>query len=100
MTVGEMLDRMSSSELVGWWAYRNLYPFGQFVEEERHADVMHFHYESTRDRKKRSWPFKKSDFYVSERQIRVSDQPVDWQAHKASFKALAEGSKGKPNGKS
>lgn len=100
MTVTELCNRMSSSELVGWWAYRNLYPFGQFVEEDRHADLMHFHLESTRDRKKRPWPYKRSDFLISEQRVWISDEPVDWQAHKASWKALATQTKqAKQNGK-
>jgi len=87
MTVGEMLDRMSSSEFSEWMAYNAIEPFGPQREDLRAGSIasplVNLQIRSGRKKTKPSdWLMKFG-----------KQEPMDPEAMKALFKALADAGK-------
>lgn len=75
MTVAELLERISSSELSEWMAYYQVEPFGQ-ERDNLHAGIIASVFaNANRDRKKQKKPFTIKDFMLSFKKDKPKKSP-------------------------
>lgn len=80
MTVGELLQRMSSRELTEWMAFFSLEPWGTEVEDWRAGLIASTIANSYRDPKRRRKPYEPSDFMPRYEAPKVQEQSWEEQA--------------------
>ena len=79
MTVGELLQRMSSRELSEWMAFFSLEPWGTEVEDWRAAMIAATVANGYRDPKRRRKPYEPKDFMPKRGPLVVGEQTVEEQ---------------------
>jgi len=79
MTVGELLQRMSSRELSEWMAFFSLEPWGTEVEDWRAAMIAATVANGYRDPKRRRKPYEPKDFMPQRGPLVVKEQTVEEQ---------------------
>lgn len=62
MTVGELLQRMSSKEITEWIAFYEMEPWGCEIDDQRSGIIASTFANGFRDKRKRKKPFQVSDF--------------------------------------
>jgi len=80
MTVGELLQRMSSRELSEWMAFFSLEPWGTEVEDWRAAMIAATVANGYRDPKRRRKPYEPSDFMPRHEAPKAQEQSWEEQA--------------------
>lgn len=95
MTVGELLNQMSSRELTEWMAFYSLEPFGYVANLHGHAITASVIAEVNRDSEKKSEPFTAQDFIPNEQQQEPEREKSVFQKMKERFFADSDPSQSK-----
>src|SRR5690606_27802860 len=85
MTVGELLQRMSSRELSEWMAFFSLEPWGTEVEDWRAAMIAATVANGYRDPKRRRKPYEPKDF-MPRYEPPKKTEPQSWEEQFAILK--------------
>jgi len=80
MTVGELLQKISSRELSEWMAFFSLEPWGTEVEDWRAGLIAATIANANRDSKKRRRPYEPQDFMPQHNKPQMEDQSWEEQA--------------------
>lgn len=89
MTVGELLERISSRELSEWMAFFRLEPWGAVEEEYRAGLTASVVAETARDEKRRRKPFSPVDFMRFGYEARLEEEGAESSTEQLAEKVKA-----------